>query len=490
MMERSLSHKSDGRHSSAGHSVHSMQSGMSGRASSLGLDTNFVIGGGDEDSQVDIPEPPPGLFYLGSVPSIIRCWLNTKFTSSTLLYAVVCTGSQKSTVDVSLIKQLDLAGNIRRDADGAYRISLPVYLAEARVTQSNSRSPSPAPQLPSINATFEVTGTDQPDMADVKKTIRIFIGSDTLRMHSADLLLSRNLMTLYGNDRDKLSVPFVRPEDDSLFKHLATTHVIAEPPKLNAAAPEFVASGISSKTPSHDADTMTPQDKHADDDSRVLLSPAMSQVSHAEKNPVPNTSSENGAENEKQSTEARASEPRSSREAGDTPRRGSSTAIWGPWRHDASANGNEGGREAGLLSGYQPASRGSRSMKVLKPSKSGGGLSLAARSASGYEAPPSSRTGPEQRRKSGGAENGTGPAASSLAGPGTIRWDSKKSTSGTIGTPGGGTGGSSKTQAAGNDIGAKTPSSAPRSATNPLGSASAFSFLMGKPKSSATAAAE
>ena len=87
LMERSLSHKSDGRHSSAGHSVHSMHSGISGRASSLGLDTNFIIGGRDEDSPLGIPEPPPGFFILGSVPSIIRCWLNIDFSSSTLLYA-------------------------------------------------------------------------------------------------------------------------------------------------------------------------------------------------------------------------------------------------------------------------------------------------------------------------------------------------------------------------------------------------------------------
>ncbi len=51
---------------------------------------------------------------------------------------------------------------------------------------------SPAPQLPSITAAFEVTGVDQPERPDAKKTIRIFIGSDALRMHSADLLLSRN----------------------------------------------------------------------------------------------------------------------------------------------------------------------------------------------------------------------------------------------------------------------------------------------------------
>jgi len=501
MMERSISHKSDGRHSSAGHSVHSMQSGMSGRASSLGLDTNFAIGGGDEDSRMDIPEPPPGLYYMGSVPSIVRCWLNADFTSSTLLYAVVCTGSQKSTVDFSLIKELDLTANIRRDADGAYRISLPVYLAEARVTQSNSRSSSPAPQLPSITATFEVTGTDPSDRADAKKTIRVFIGSDTLRMHSADLLFSRNLMTLYGNDRDKLSVPFARPEDDALYIHLTTTNVITEPPKLNAAAPEFVVGDKSSKTTSH-VGVMPSPNKDTEDGSQ-LFSPTASQASRVDKTAPANTVSENGTDNGKHSAEAPFPETPTAKEttasSGEaSARRESNTAIWGPWRQGTSANGNDGSREGVLLSGYQPASRSSRSMKVLKPSKSGGGLSSSssARIGPAYESPAPSRSSGEHRRRSGGppgAENGTGTAALSSAGPGVIRWESKRSASGAIGTPStgsGGTAGSGKTPAPGSDSGAKASPSTPRSATNPLGSASAFSFLMGKSKTSATPAAD
>jgi hypothetical protein len=478
-----------------------MHSGVSGRASSLGLDTNFVIGGHDEDSPVDIPLPPPGLLYLGSVPSIIRCWLNTNFTSSTVLFAVVCTGSQKSTVDFSLIRELDLTADIRRDADGAYRINLPVYLAEARVTQSNSRSPSPAPQLPSITATFEVTGTDQPDKPDVKKTIRLFIGSDTLRMHSADLLLSRNLMTLYGNDRDKLSVPFVRPDDDAFFKHLVTTNVIADSPKLNATAPEFVASEKSSNPAPHEADAVASRTQNADEDSHMLLSPAASQVSHAEKTAPPSTASENGLDGGDQ-VDAVPSETPSGKEPGSTlgeasTRRESSTAIWGPWRQGTSANGGDGSKESGLLSGYQPASRSSRSMKVLKPSKSGGlsSSSSSARTGPTYEPPPPPRTSGEHRRKSGstaGAENGIAAAASSSGGPGIIRWESKRNVSGSGGPPStgsGGTGGSVKGHSS-NDPGGKSASSTPRSATNPLGSASAFSFLMGKPKGTATSAAE
>lgn len=492
MMERSLSHKSDGRHSSAGHSVHSMHSGVSGRASSLGLDTNFVIGGHDEDSPMDIPLPPPGLLYLGSVPSIIRCWLNTNFKSSTVLFAVVCTGSQKSTVDISLIKELDLTDDVRRDADGAYRISLPVYLAEARVTQSNSRSPSPAPQLPSITATFVVTGTEQPDKPDAKRSIRLFIGSDTLRMYSADLLLSRNLMTLYSNARDKLSVPFVRPDDDAFFKNLVTTNVVAEPPKLNAAAPEFVASENAAKPASHEADDLRSQNQDADEEPHGLLSPTVSLVSHAEKTIPPSTASDAGLDTGKQA-EPSISETPSGKEPGSTQgegstRRESSTALWGPWRQGTSANGGDGGKESGLLSGYQPASRSSRSMKVLKPSKSGGlsSSSSSARTGTAYEppAPPPPRTSGELRRKSGG---GTATAENGSPGPGTVRWEPKRNASGSVGTPSTASGGSVKGQSTNNDAGGKSASSTPRSAANPLGNASAFSFLMGKPKTGACA---
>jgi hypothetical protein len=247
MTERSQSHRSDGRYSSAGHSVHSMHSGISGRTSSLALDTNFTIGGAEDESAVDMPERSPGLYILGSPPAIIRCWLTPAFTSDALLYAVVCTGSQKSTVEYSLLKELDLVNNIHRDVDGAHKINLPVFLAEALVTQTNSRATSPGPHLPSITASFEVKGMAQESSPESKKGIRVFIGNHTLRVHGADILLSRNHMTLYGSDGDKVAIPFVRPEDDTVFKDITTANVVPRQSKLNAAAPEFVASDRSCK---------------------------------------------------------------------------------------------------------------------------------------------------------------------------------------------------------------------------------------------------
>lgn len=471
MMERSYSHKSDGRHSSAGHSVHSMHSGISGRTSSLGLDTNFVIGGREDDSPLDIPEPPPVFYILGSPPSIIRCWLTTNFTSEGLLYAVICTGSQKSTVEYSLLKDLDLVNNIHRDVDGVHRITLPVFLAEARVTQSNSRSTSPAPQLPSITASFEVTGMDQQDSSDLKKAIRVFIGSHTLRMHSADILLSQNLMTLYGSDRDKLSIPFVRPEDDAVFKHLTTANVIPSKPKLNAAAPEFVAGEKSGKNSVQETkDQGATGSKTAENGSEGAMSPT-APTSQPATAAATNSMSERGGEGEKQTTETtttEASAKGATTGTAETSRREPSAAIRTPWRQTAAGLGDS----STPLSGYQPATR-PRSMKVLRPSKSSSSSST--RTGAAYEPAPAPRSSGDQQRRKSQAEA-------------TISWgSSKRSLSG----PALSSLGESRQQAATNNgQEAAKGLSIPRSANNPLGSASAFSWIASssKPKAPTTTA--
>jgi len=469
MMERSYSHKSDGRHSSTGHSVHSMHSGMSGRTSSLGLDTTFVIGGHEDDSPLDMPEPPPVLYILGSPPSIIRCWLTTNFTSSALLYAVVCTGSQKSTVEYSLLRELDLVNNIHRDVDGLHRITLPVFLAEARVTQSNSRSGSPAPHLPSITASFEVTGMDQQESPESKKAIRVFIGSHTLRLHGADILLSRNLMTLYGSDRDKLSIPFVRPEDDAVFKNLTTANLAQSRPKLNAAAPEFVAnekSGNGSIPDARDHGVSGP--KSIESGSEGLLSPTTPAAQPAQARTASATS-ESGGEGEKRPTEPTATQPSGKETSGVTEggRRESGSAIRTPWRQTAAGLG-DGGTP---LSGYQPAAR-PRSMKVLRPNKPSGSST---RTGAAYEPAPAPRPSTEQKRKTQGE---SGPAAAS--------WGNTKrsvSVSALASLDGKHAASNGQETAAG-----KAPLAA-RTGNNPLGSASAFSWIASnKPKAPTTAA--
>ncbi|KAL2188744.1 hypothetical protein L209DRAFT_240503 [Thermothelomyces heterothallicus CBS 203.75] len=457
-MERTYSHKSDGRHSSAGHSVHSTHSGISGRTSSLGLDSNFMIGGHEDDSALDMPEPPPVLYILGSPPSIIRCWLTTNFTSAGLLYAVVCTGSQKSTVEYSLLRELDLTNNIHRDVDGAHRITLPVFLAEARVTQSNSRSTSPGPHLPSITASFEVTGMDQQETPESRKAIRIFIGSHTLRLHGADILLSRNLMTLYGSDRDKLSIPFVRPEDDAVFKNLATTNLVSSKPKLNAAAPEFIAGekSVNGSVPKS-KEQNTSASKSAESGSEEVLSPTVPS-SQPTKTGASGATSESGGEADKRAPEPGAPPLSSGKEpSGPTEpsRRESNSALRTPWRQTAAALAES----STPLSGYQPAAR-SRNMKVLKPTKSSSGSST--RTGSTHDPAPVTRPSADQRRKTQ-AEGGSGAVN---------RGSSKRavSVSALSGL------GEAKQAANGQEPTAKGPLVAP-SKDNPLGSASAFSWI-------------
>jgi ubiquitin carboxyl-terminal hydrolase 4/11/15 len=168
-------------------------------------------------------EPPglaPGLFILGSVPSIIRCWLNTNFKHNTLLYAAVCTGSRTSCLDVHLVEQLGFQEQATTGDDGVRKIRLSVYLPEAVRISGSSRSGSPEPQLPSVAVVFTIV-----DEHETKpKGIQIFLGSDMLRAHNADVLFSSSQLILYDDDRSKLQVPLVRPEDECVFNSLSTSH--------------------------------------------------------------------------------------------------------------------------------------------------------------------------------------------------------------------------------------------------------------------------
>ena len=211
MFERASSHKSDGRHSSAG------QSAVSGRANSLGLESTTAL----STAPMQPPGLAPGLFILGSVPSIIRCWLTTNWKHEALLYAAVCSGSYKSFLDRRLIDDLDMTEQISQDINGDYKFKVPVYLPEAVPHPSSSRSTSPAPQLPVITVDFTVA--DYGEQRVHSKAIQIFIGSDLLRAHNADILLSSNSMTIFDDDRAKLSIPLVRPENDATFKSLYIT---------------------------------------------------------------------------------------------------------------------------------------------------------------------------------------------------------------------------------------------------------------------------
>ena len=152
MNERTASHKSEGRASS----VHSIRSAASGRAS-LNLDTAYGLGDSGR-SPMEHPGLAPGLALLGSVPAIIRCWMNTNFKHDALLYAAVCTGSFKSFLDMRLIRKLGFEEQVNAGDDES-TIKLPVYFPEAVHHPASSRSSSPAPQLPSRSCTIVCTAT-------------------------------------------------------------------------------------------------------------------------------------------------------------------------------------------------------------------------------------------------------------------------------------------------------------------------------------------
>lgn len=206
MSERSYSHKSLGGQSSAGQSVHSA---TSGRANSFTSNT------------ADAPGLAPGLFLLGAVPAIIRCWLTTTFKHDTMLYAAVCSGSYASYLDSRLIEKLGYQDEITKFDDNRRTITLPMYLPEAVPVAASSHASNPAPQLPSLSVEFTVVENNSNE-AD-GNVIQIFLGSDMLRAHNADILLSSNQLTLYDDDQSKLRIPLVRPENELTFKSLYIT---------------------------------------------------------------------------------------------------------------------------------------------------------------------------------------------------------------------------------------------------------------------------
>jgi hypothetical protein len=410
MTERSSSHKSDGRHSSLSHSIHST------RANSFGFDATPLLAS-DLASSSDVPDPPPGLFILGTVPSIIRCWLDTTFSHETLLYAAVCTGSFVSSVDVNLIRRLELDDEVSSKKNGISTIRMPVYLPEATVLQTISRSNPSTPQLPTLTAEFEVTGSLQEDSQ--AKKIEVIIGSNTLRAHNADVLFSRNILTLYGDDRSKLSIPLVRPENDSTFRTLHTTKKEVESRAIQKSAyvnEQVKDTNIITKVPTFE-DSISGHDsgvsvdgntRDVNDYPRSLTpstsplpspSPDLAVIGSGRKSSQPNNtirpnhSSRPSLSNLKIPDDgSRDVEPtqRKSVEFADdrleakleqnemalarsASQRSPGGGIWNSWRRDSSSGSKVDGLGNIPLtsSGYQPPGSGrGRGMKVLRPSNS------------------------------------------------------------------------------------------------------------------------
>lgn len=320
--------------------------------------------------------PPPGLFILGPVPSIIRCWLDTNFSNDSLLYAAVCTGSYKSVITLGMVDRLKLNDRVYTKRDGQQSIKTPVYLPEATIQQSSSRSGSPAPQLPTLSVDFAIQASPaEPN------SMQIFLGCDILRARNADIHFSLDRLTLFDDERNKLSVPLVRPENASLFQNLLTT---------NAGLPETEAPSLRKE---HDQVVDT-SGKEESPIRSILQTPATIEaeppIAKAEQTPVSSPVPSNSkpsviGQGRKTTGKASKSERPSATKIDvdlkdteslangstpDTPTRSDSSSIWGSWRRDSTQGTRPDplSSNASSSSGYQRAGRG-RGMKVLKPAR-------------------------------------------------------------------------------------------------------------------------
>lgn len=404
MTERSSSHKSDGRQSSAGQSVHSVPSA---RASSFGPESRPL----SATTPAFVPlGPPPGLFILGPVPSIIRCWLTGNFSNETLLYATICTASCKSILSAALVSSLNIQDDISENRDGERTLKLPVYLPEATIKQSSSRSTSPAPQLPTMTVEFVVQ-----DLQSDSDSMQIFLGCDTLRARSADIQFSLDRLTLFDDDRNKLSVPLVRPENSKLFQSLLTTSnrpttdVASKPPHSD----DQTSISRSNAESSHGAaqePIQTPNEpltaRRLEDTDQGLATPAgavPSVIGDGRKASIATSNNGERTSAAAPSRDVRGSEVLTNGTTPDTPTRNESGSIWGSWRRDNTQNGKVDPSST-TSSGYQRAGRnaggGGRGMKVLKPARlNTSRVTSATQGPVGFDAAPS-RFGDSVRRAS------------------------------------------------------------------------------------------
>jgi ubiquitin carboxyl-terminal hydrolase 4/11/15 len=359
-IERTYSHKSDGRQSSAGQSVHSAVS----RANSLGLDTLAGLGAPDS---LEGPALAPGLFLLGTVPAIIRCWLTKEYKHDALLYAALCSGSYASTVSEFLIHRLGFGHSIRLQEDGTQKIKLNMALPEAVVRSTSSRSGSPFPQLPSITIDFTVMPPAAHSGQD--RAIQIVLGSDILRAHNADILFSKNSVTLFDDERSRVSIPLVRPEDDRAFKSLQTFNSLAnaEVRASQLATEHFTLNGLKQTSP---------RSAHADISSKPK-SPTESLLASGEEvkseappsldsSPSRSSIDEPPALNvlTSQSINQPSGES-STAPSARTPASGTSPALWDNWRRgDKPADWGPGRTTA---SNYAPRPQGIKTFRLAKP---------------------------------------------------------------------------------------------------------------------------
>ena len=377
MSERSYSHRSDGRGS---------MTGLSMRANSFGLESSRLLGSSANSPRAAI-NPPPGFMFLGPVPSIIRCWLSDDFSTDSVLYAAVCSGSYVSTISSNVVQQLGLDRAVHNEA-GVPKIKLSIYMTEATVLQSSSsRSNSPVPQVPAISGRVGIH-----ECAENDKSIQVILGSDILRQYNGDVLFSEDRLLIFDDERNRLSVPLVRPESEQTYRSLVTVGSVRpgnivrpfEPTPSKLSTNGQSVPGVIKPPPRFDLQNS------------VTTSPApASPIVLPDANALDSTEQRKA---ESSGTQELIDQPRKSEDGKSLTGSGSeksfttSTAaagmktqtpgVWGnSWRSSASGNNNADSAAKSSASGYSRPGQG-RSMKVLRPS-TGKSMANATRAASG-----------------------------------------------------------------------------------------------------------
>jgi hypothetical protein len=404
--------------------------------------------------------------------------MNTNFKHDALLYAAVCTGSYKSFLDLRLIHKLGFESSIRAQDDGTRSVELPIFFPEAVPHPASSRSSSPAPQLPSLLVEFRVIERTDPD--EHCKAIQIFIGSDVLRAHSADILFSSNMMTLYDNERNKLSIPLSRPESEAAFNGLYVTsgEPQSAPPPSKIEEPlkeqlylNGLGQGSSAASVSSAAASPPPLGKYRPPgalaaESLGVDSSKLGAVGSSDNDTRPASRQSTASRPSLSQLNTRGDQAEADTGAQSTPlRSGNTSAIWGgSWRREGTASATTTPTPAPFAGTLDwagasknretmPYQRKDTGIKVLKPKIASRSVSTATPSASGPSTadPLKSRFFDEGRRRS--AENDN--AAKTTVGTG-------KESSPNV---------ASVTSPAG------SASAAPKTKANPIGGASAFSWL-------------
>jgi hypothetical protein len=367
MVERSSSHKSDGRQSSAGHSAHST------RLNSLAFDTRSPALEGTTNVG-----PPPGLFLLGPLPSIIRCWLDKNFTNEALLYAAVCTGSYTSMLSSRLAHRLT-----QKSFDHQEKISLIVYFPEATFIPSSTRALDLIPSVPSISMEFEIFEASEDD------TLQVVIGSDILRAKSAEILFGHDKLTMFDDEHNKLTIPMVRPENPGVFQNLRTTSSLGFFKAPTEYAPTFSVGSVTSEIDGREGrDRFSARSKSELDQER-LTDPSTTRASTIVSKPSLSSLKAGTVPDDSLET------PTTTRLSQDSPIRTLGNGIiasskekeagmWGPWRKDQPQQDSF----SNTVSNTGQKSVRGKGMKVLKPSRSSTSRSISSGQAiSGNETP-------------------------------------------------------------------------------------------------------